>query len=432
MRGSDRDFFLDEIKITGQNKVEYIYRCGNNLKKFFNKNNNFYVEYDVNISDVPLSILSIPLLVNVLPVVWFAGNKLYINEVDEDFFFAQKIIRNEFQKLYPELKARDSGIEAVKLIKNHYETAKSAMLFSGGVDSYTTYFRHFEENPDLITVFGADIPLNDIQQQDRFLKLYKDEKILDRNHKLVIRTNLRDFYTYRVNTLVPSLSWWGEIQHGMALTGITAPLAFIRKYHTLYIASTNTKDILIPWGSNPYIDNNIRWGDTTVSHDGFELERIEKISYIVQSSLSLNYKPKLRVCYSEVNKSINCSVCEKCIRSAFGIVLSGDDPNNYGFNISGDFYEKINKIITKPLKERWKRRQWQQLLQIAQKDISKLKLQGIILSDTEIERLLSTKIIEVKEDDSVPFINFKKIKLILRAKFSVSYAFYLKLRRKMQ
>ena len=81
--------------------------------------------------------------------------------------------------------------------------------------------------------------------------------------------------------LLPNLGWWGSVQHGLALNGVVAPLAQKKGYENIFIASSYTDNIKITWGSTPEIDNNISWASTRVIHDGYELKRQDKLSFIV-------------------------------------------------------------------------------------------------------------------------------------------------------
>ena len=429
MEKINRRFSINSIRIVNKTKVEYEYEYAPSLNKYFKKNEIFFIEFDIDVSNVPRSILGIPFLSNLLPISWFLGFDIYIDEVDENFFKAQEKIKNEFLRLYPELAKKPSGLMVDRLSKNSISGSKPAMLFSGGIDSYTTYFRHFDETPDLITVIGADIPLNDFTLQERVLSLNSSEKILEQNKKFVIKTNFQDFYTYHVDLLLPDLSWWGEVQHGMALIGSTSPLTYINGNNIVYIASTNTEKIQIPWGSNPYIDNNMKWADVEVIHDGYELERIDKIKYIVQESIARNYRPKLRVCYSKLNSKINCSECEKCVRSAFGIMLSNDNPNLYGFDFSEKIFDTIVHILSGKLNAKWKRRQWQQLTDLFRKHLNNIYLFGKDNNEPEIKLLLKIIIPDAFESNKQSSI-IKKFKFVLLRKFPKEFDVYLKLREK--
>jgi hypothetical protein len=90
------------------------------------------------------------------------------------------------------------------------------MLYSGGVDALTTYLRQRGHNLDLVTIHGADIPIDDIDQWDDLLQFINAEELLVQNKKYHVKCNFRDFYTYKVDLLV-DMGWWGKVQHGLAL-----------------------------------------------------------------------------------------------------------------------------------------------------------------------------------------------------------------------
>ena len=49
-------------------------------------------------------------------------------------------------------------------------TGTSACFFSGGVDAHTTLFRHLDEKPDLVTIWGCDVKLSDKAGWDNVMK----------------------------------------------------------------------------------------------------------------------------------------------------------------------------------------------------------------------------------------------------------------------
>ena len=326
-------------------KIEYQYTYDKAISKYFNTKELFFVSYNLDVSKTPNSIAIIPLLANLMPIAWFGGFDVCVEELDETFFGSLEKIKIEFQKLFVELKGVESNLKVKSIINNtNYET-NAAMLFSGGVDAYATYFRHRKENLDLITIHGADIEINDMKQWDSVVSLNENERLLTNNKNHYIKSNLRTFYTYKVEFLLKERGWWGKVQHGLALNCLLAPLSTIYNYSKIYIASSYTDNIKISWGSTPEIDNLIKWSSVFVIHDGYELKRQEKVNLIIDSAKKLDEKIKLRVCYSELNKEVNCSKCEKCFRTIFGIILSNDNPNKYGFNVDESVYDSTLNML---------------------------------------------------------------------------------------
>lgn len=425
-----RSLHLDSITIEKNKRIEYDYRYDPYLSKYFSPHKRFFAEFDIDISEVPHSLLTIPWLANVLPIAWFAGANIYVDETDESFFLAQEKIRKEFQRNYPELDTQSAGLVANRLVKNFHAKERSAMLFSGGIDTYATYFRQADKSLDLITVIGADMPIDDFPQRDRVLRLNNAENLITTNEKFVITSNLREFYTYKVDLLLPDLGWWGKVQHGMALTGLLAPLSYVRKHAEEYIASSYNDHCPIVWGSTPNIDNQMAWANVEVIHDGYELERSDKIELIVTASKRLGVRPKLRVCYSELNQEVNCSNCEKCVRSAFGIMLANDDPNLYGFKFSENIFEKAESIFSAGFNSQGTWYFWKELMEKFKAKGENVYLYGLKLETPSVQRVLKFNMSSTAPTHSDQRRVKNRLKFKLMNRFPRMFAAYLWIRRR--
>lgn len=389
-----------------------------------------FVNYDVDVRSVPYSISIIPFLVNVLPIAWFAGFDVKVKQVDAAFLASLNGLRAEWTKHYPFIASKKSQLIYDEVITNDLVGEKSAMLFSGGVDAFATFFRKYNEKPDLITIQGADIELTDTKQWEDVKRFNESEPILKENSKHYIQTNFRDFYTHKVDYLLPNLGWWGHVQHGMALMGITAPLTFVEKYHTLYIASTRSSHMEFnAWGSMPEIDNQMRWANLVGVHDAFELKRQDKVDQIVYAVQKLQAKTTIRVCYSELKDELNCSKCEKCIRTIFGIMLSGDNPNNYGFDVDEKIYDSIRQKLSKGFKSRGNQFFWEEILQKEKESTS-----VYVFSDAKKEAETRAQVMEfIQNAVHQPIVktsSIKKIKHALIHNNPKMFELYMKIRRK--
>lgn len=409
-------------------KISYDYTATDNTARFFTKES-LFVSYNSDVSAVPESINVIPLLANVMPIAWFAGFDVFVDEVDEDFYQALENIRNEWIKIYPEIAAKTSVLHAKKIIKNAIAPKKNAMLFSGGVDAFATYFRHYDETPDLITIQGADIELTDTKQWEEVKAFNENEPVLAQNNKQYIQTNFQAFYNYNVDLLLPNMGWWGNIQHGLALIGVLAPLSYLYGYGKIYIASTRSIQMEFnPWGSMPETDEKISWAGIEVVHDGFELKRQDKVDAIVEAVKKLNRHTTIRVCYSELKKGLNCSRCEKCVRTMFGIMLAGDNPNHYGFQTDASIYDSVKRVVGNGFKSRGTQFFWSEILEKA-KDSKEI----FVFSDAKTEATKREEILRFVNDASkkelVKSSESKKMKYVLINKYPRLFQFYLKLRR---
>jgi len=425
-------FKVNNIRFTDSGKkINYDYTYDKVISRFFNKKERFYSSYNIDVSNVPDSIAVIPLLVNIMPISWFAGFDVFVDELDKEFLQSLEQIKKEFVKNHPEIKPLESKLIVNKEIKNVYEVNQVAMLFSGGVDAYTTFFRHYDKKPHLITIHGADVEIEDIEQWQRVIQINKEEPVLKNNKKHYIESNVRTFYTHQVDLLLPNLGWWGKVQHGLSLNGLVAPLSYVEGYQENYIASSYTDNIKIAWGSTPEIDNSIKWGNTRVIHDGYELKRQDKIDFIVNFIRDSKGFVNLRVCYSLLNESVNCGKCEKCLRTIIAIILNNESPNRFGFETDERVYSQIIKTFEKGIESKGTKYFWWEISEKI-KNTSSI----YIFKDEKKEKeklrelngIITQKLTEVVGSKKREFVS--RLKFRLRRKFPKTFNYYLKLRQR--
>ncbi|MCF6294470.1 MAG: hypothetical protein L3J25_02120 [Flavobacteriaceae bacterium] len=410
-------------------KVNYDYSFDNKLKKYFNIDQPFYVKYDLDVSEVPKSILVIPFLSNMLTISWFAGFDIEVQEVDEDFYDAMKLVKIEFEKQFSEYELIGNLI-AKQLVKNIINGNNNAMLFSGGIDAYATYIRIHNKIPDLVTILGADIEIDDQSQWNAFTDFIENEKLLQENKKQYIETNVRNFYTYQIELLLKDIGWWGKVQHGLSLIGSLAPISYINSYANIYIASSYTEHIDIAWGSTPQIDEKISWASIKVFHDGFELKRQDKVDLITKFSTDTDTNFKLRVCYSELREGFNCSNCEKCFRTILGIILSGRNPNAFGFKVKKEFYPEIFKILNSSSFSKGTQYFWWELMEKAKTTNEYFILEDKKYESSYLERIKNGELDLMfnKNLNKAKKIDTNKYKFILRNKFPLFFKLYKRIR----
>ena len=409
-------------------KISYQYKVSDKIKKYFNFKNKYYVKYDKDVSDTPFSISVIPLLANIMPISWFVGFDVYIDEVDNTFFESLQELKKQFSKFHPDKEIKGT-LHTGKKTKNTFPENNSSLLFSGGLDSFESLTRNLNKKPYLISIHGADVAIEDTLRWNIFKDFNEKESILDKSKLLYIESNLRDFYTYKIELLV-DLSWWGTVQHGMALLGVLAPLSYKFSIKDINIASSATNEVAYSWGSTPAIDENMKWANTKVTHDGYHLRRTDKIDNVVEFVKQTGTHINLRVCYSELRNGANCNICHKCQRTMLGLILSGANPEEYGFNTPPNLYDLIFKnfgeeaVMTKGLKYQW----------TCLQDKAKESLSTFYVLENKEKELKSLELfIDLNLDDIVnknakKVKSEKRIKFILRNKLPFFYNIYKKLR----
>ncbi|MGH9921870.1 MAG: hypothetical protein ACRD38_03875, partial [Nitrososphaerales archaeon] len=210
------------------------------IKKYFFKDT-LVIEYDKNIEDVDRSLLGIPPLFVIAPVAWATGADIYLEILDQTCLTSLEKIRQVFKKLYPKF-SFSGGIYVENIINNQFNNRQKALLFSGGVDSTTSYIRHKDECPILITLLKGENSYYEYEYYDSvknsFVNFAKNEGVSIH----FIKTDLWDTYSDILDNQLLAhefevLDWWMNVSHGLILLGLSAPLTF-EKIGTLYIASS--------------------------------------------------------------------------------------------------------------------------------------------------------------------------------------------------
>lgn len=314
--------------------LQFYYTVSKDIKKYF-RDTPFKIEYPESVESVPDSIAAIPFVCNVLPIIWMTDTVLQIPELDKTFYGSIPKIKAGYEIMYPEAEFKGS-IKVEKIVDNHYgNTGKSAMFFSGGLDSAQTFISHLEEKPVLLAIWGSDIKYDN----EEGWKLVEDviaqtaEKF--KVQKAIIHSTFREFDDEALlNCLFSPLlqdDWWHGIKHSLALLGHVAPYAWCHKINTMYIAASFCKaDGKVRCASDPTIDNQVRFSDCQVVHDGYEYSRQDKIHNLSEFCKERKEYFPLHVCWQS-QEGNNCCECEKCYRTMAGLWAEGENPEDYSF-----------------------------------------------------------------------------------------------------
>lgn len=309
-----------------------------------------FVEYNSKIDEVPQGIAIIPLLTNILPVAWFSDSEIVVDTIDKTFYESIDDIKQGYINMHNNANLKGK-ISVTNIVNYKYKSEnKYATFFSSGVDSMSTLITRINGKPDLITVWGADISLNNKgawdKVEDEVVRFGKTNEL----NNVIIKSSFKQF----INEVKLDKSfgkdmndlWWHGAQHGIGLIGLAVPYAYINKMKMIYVPSTHTaKDGHVSCASYPTIDNKVRFASCNVLHEGFENTRQDKIRIISKYIESNDKDLFIRVCWKS-NDGRNCSVCEKCSRTIMGLIAEGIDPNRNGF--------KVSKKQLKNIKNKWK------------------------------------------------------------------------------
>ena len=351
---------IKSFEIINKNKI--VVKVDKGFSKQFIKED-FFAEYDTSIDLTKLdeSIVTIPFILNIIPVVWVSNKTYAINVMDKDLYYSLQEVKKVFRIFYPEQKWAGKLIPR-QLVTNTISSPNKpdqpplGLLFSGGLDSVDSSMSHSDTKQLLITVWGADIPLHKTKMWscvhrkcEQFARTYGHEHTF-------VKSNFRGFIQeggriqkYLANKLHKIFPWWGRTSQALSYTGLAAPILAVNNIQRLLIASSHTFKDPSPYGTHPALDNNIRFAGIAVSHDGADKDRVQKVMNInavcKEKDLPL---PRLRVCWNRDPLGENCLWCgPKCLMTAVNIIAAGQLPQEYGFNISLSEAIKRSKLFFK-------------------------------------------------------------------------------------
>ena len=352
--------------------LQHIHKNGNSIRFDFSVTSGladyfsgkpFIIEYPENIESVPDAVAAIPFVCNVLPIVWLTNSVLRVKELDESFYSCIANVKAGYETMFPESTFAGS-VQAERIIPcDARDTGGSAAFFSGGLDAVNTLVCHLKERPALISIWGADIRFENAEGWDRVhsgIAQYAQKYQLP---DVTIRSSFRDFDSE--SALHKKFSgqlkdgWWHGVKHGLGLLGHAAPYAYLHGLSKIYIASSNCPaDGAVRCASNPLTDNQVRFANAQVIHDGFEFSRQDKVRNIVEYVRATADPLSVHVCW-ESQSGGNCCRCEKCYRTMVGLIAEGADPAEYGFEHTADTLNYLRRYLIIGCEDKGVlRRQW--------------------------------------------------------------------------
>lgn len=305
--------------------------------KFF-KSREFFIEYNRPIPPSDESILAIPFAAVMAPIAWATGAELEMPSLDSDFAASLAEGQEYFKKWFPK-KWAFGGTLKTRFVPNCATGLRPGMLFSGGVDSLTTYAAHREEGLRLFTIFGTDIPLAETgfislcrQKFDAFAEAEKADLIY-------IRSNVRDILDLKRLKRFVSGCWYTEVAHGLMMASLTVPISY-PDTGTLYVASCSHRPGgHYSCGSERELIEKMRWAGSGILNDRNELNRMKKIAFLKSHPELYRY---LRVCWSQFS-ALNCGKCEKCLRTICELLANNVDPALCNFSVNNDTLASLKK-----------------------------------------------------------------------------------------
>ncbi len=264
--------------------------------------------------------------VALLPLAMTFGENLHMEGVLSPRLLSGML---EYQRIQSAWKP--TSFKCVSIAQDRLQPAELGSLrpgvgcsFSGGVDSFHTLWRHLPENEPIhqyrishclmINGFDAD---SDLENNGHFATIHRsiEPMAVSQGVELIVcRTNYMSFSD--PNILKQSFA-----------AMVTAPALILgRLFSCFYVPSSYRFDEFFRDGSHLLLDHLISTESMQTVHDSSHLRRPEKTAIISNWAAT---HTTLRVCfnttgYREDSGSImNCSRCEKCIRTMKTLQLFG-------------------------------------------------------------------------------------------------------------
>lgn len=287
--------------------------------------------------DAPAEISSAPdpFLIEFLFPAMMLGEDIHIEgDVDPELLFAIRekitpLIRNWFPFLNEIV--LDCGVGNTSPPRS--TPGATAMAFSSGLDACYTAAKNIDQLDWLIAAWGFDVRS---YQEVLWQKSVRNIGIAARTLEkplYVIQTNVRQVSHYeaiatrrgRINPAYYRIGGMGAVGTFLAALGRTLAPSCSR-----FLLSAGVRyENLRPFGSHPQLD--AMWSTTTqeVLHEGCEADRMEKITFLKRNHPEM--LGCLRVCFIPNRAGVNCSRCEKCLRTMADIRLAEADHLAHSF-----------------------------------------------------------------------------------------------------
>lgn len=324
----------------------------------------FFATYDerVNVADLPFSITTVPLITNVITMIWFSGKTYTILEMDEELEKALNKIREVVRRLYPNT-SWNGELKPTKLVKNEPivppvdQTKEAALLFSGGADSTSAALELQQKGLKLLLVMMRGQAAHISTDGDELWDAQSGNMVeFARRHghrTAFLTSNYHRFLDReKLGNLTPEIDDWrtGAIED-VGMFGMVVPILFSTGVQFCNMASSRVWEYPFIAIGNPLIDRLMSVGPGIRLHcSQFDLSRADKLEYIIKRVKEDGLQPPLVYVCLGVFPSCTLMDCRKCLPTAFTLFALSVDPREFGFTVTG------NELIDL-LKEYLKRKQ---------------------------------------------------------------------------
>lgn len=179
-------------------------------------------------------------------------------------------------------------------------------FFSGGVDSFFSLSRNPEVTRLIYIYDKVNEPPEVSQLMRKLLRSVSDEK----------GTELLEA-SYDIRAMLDNYADWGSQAFISVLSGIAA--FFSGELDHVVVSSQYAGTVEFPWADHFDVNNIWGSGSVAISFDSGDVPRPSKVAEVSKDPVALRH---LRVCWTATD-ALNCSLCEKCLRTMVAIEIAG-------------------------------------------------------------------------------------------------------------
>lgn len=339
---------LERISVN-KRLVEFHYTVGPGLKKYF-KTDCMFLEYEEDMSDVPLSILTIPFVNCMAGLMWLSDCMVFVDEIDETYYYSLKQIKNAFHELHHYVDLKGLFVPS-RIVKNKISISeKSILLFGGGVDCHSSFLRNRDKISHILNIYGWLESISEDNKVDKSDKQQTEEYAKSMGVTAVhVRSNFASQFDLSAidkdfNKTVLHAGYWYGLLHPMAFLSIATVIAWKTAISRIMIASSFTKGRTgVHCASYITTDSEYKFATNgSTLHDAFELSRQDKVAFIANYQKQSGKPYYFQACSFNDH---NCCECEKCFRTIVELVAENADPRDFGFNIQGSLRDHWIRIV---------------------------------------------------------------------------------------
>ncbi len=343
--------FITSINID-QHKITYV--VNTHFHDTYLRDNLFVLyQDDICLDQLDYTILTMPLIMNTIAMIWISGEDYYIDAMDYDLFESLEIVREIFRRFYPAT-ALNGNLIPNKLVhtkKSHHVTKEGiALPFSHGLDSLCASLRLRKTPQLLITARGCpDTPLDYWDKNWEYTQNVITHYAQIHGHTTsFISSNFHEFFNWQ---LLCSLSteitnWRICMIEGLGWMGLAAPILVSKGYNTFVLPANCDWTTPHPGADCPLIVNNVSFAGITNISEGFDLHRMKKNTIVARICNKYNLeKPMYIICEKLLKNRKNCCKCQKCAASILAFLLIDENPRDYGFDIDISSFLNFFKTI---------------------------------------------------------------------------------------